>query len=45
MDVEHDNDRTASLILQEIKNSDAGGEYSVSRLREMFSSPRIYRNK
>ena len=30
MDVEHDNDRTASLILQEIDNSEAGGEYNVS---------------
>ena len=30
MDVEHDNDRTASLILQEIEDGETGGECSIS---------------
>ena len=30
MDVEHDENRTASLVLQEIERDDAGGEYIVS---------------
>ena len=30
MDVEYDNDRTASLILQEIGGSETGGEFNVS---------------